>query len=1031
MLSLRHIVFVVFSLLILSTSLFSQDGFTGINCGELNDYTTPSGEFYSADQQYTLESGLGYIGGSTGERELAEIYYDTEGANNLVRRWREGDFSYRFDVDPGRYVVKIRLAEMVYHGPGFRTFSISIEDNQVISEIDVAEEVGRAYGMLFRFPVDCNDGSLDIEFTPGIDDAICCAIGVQEVEENEIPPGQVESVHAFGGYDKNILTWDRIDDTDLWGYYIERRVNNGDWEQITPTPHSMDSYWDRDVVAGTDYQYRVTSIDAFDNESEPVESNSATTRYLQSSNLPVYEIEIDEEDLFQMNSDVWSDEYREADIILEQTSFNNSGIRYRGAWTRIQAKKSFRISLPGGEVYRGQERLNLVADMHDPSLIREVLTQECFQLVTDDTPNAQHVSVALYNEFMGVYTDLEPVKNPFLWRRGFSSEGNLYKAHSNLTILGNEPLYQTYYEKENNEGTGWNDIIEFIEWLSESSDNQFVEEVEDRFALDDFLDAHTAEIALANHDFASSNYMMYNNPLTGQWHFFPFDNDGCFFFPDLPVDLNTIEHPSPVDNRHNALVDRVLGIPLYRYAFTRKLQRYVDSYMNRNYLEPLVNYLHTNITWDAHRDVYKFGRDNNEFFDNGDDDILEFIDQRETYLLDTLDLFLPVVEIGPYFRFNEIQLNNLSTIRDESSDYDPWVEIINLSHVELDLEGFILRQNGNSWTLSGNLVVDEQGFLVIWLDGETNEGSNHCSFLYNPEGGNLILESPGGYDSDDINPPVLGNDVSWSRDEDGTGVWTQNLPPTPGTTNTPDWDIFNLVINEFLAINDDINQDEAGEYDDWVEIYNPSPIDISISGLYLTDDLEEPTKWQFPDVTIPVEGFIIVWCDDDIDQGDLHTFFRLSGDGEHVGLFATDGISPIDMKMYNPQVPDISVGRYPDGYDGWGPMTPTPGSQNEVLHTGIAESSISETPISYRLWNLYPNPFNSSTVIKFELPFDSNVEVSIFDILGRNVVDLVRGQHPKGSHSVVFHAEDYSSGIYFCVLKAGDNSAVKKIVLLK
>ena len=95
----------------------------------------------------------------------------------------------------------------------------------------------------------------------------------------------------------------------------------------------------------------------------------------------------------------------------------------------------------------------------------------------------------------------------------------------------------------------------------------------------------------------------------------------------------------------------------------------------------------------------------------------------------------------------------------------------------------------------------------------------------------------------------------------------------------------NLVINEFMASNNSTIQDEFGAFEDWVEIYNPTSIPVLLSGYYLTDDLANPKKWAFPDTTIQSQNFLLVWTDDDDEEGPLHTSFKLSKSGEQTGLF--------------------------------------------------------------------------------------------------------------------------------------------------
>ena len=141
-----------------------------------------------------------------------------------------------------------------------------------------------------------------------------------------------------------------------------------------------------------------------------------------------------------------------------------------------------------------------------------------------------------------------------------------------------------------------------------------------------------------------------------------------------------------------------------------------------------------------------------------------------------------------------------------------------------------------------------------------------------------------------------------------------------------------LFINEFLASNNSVYADEIGEYDDWVELYNSSSDPIDISGMYLSDDLEDnlniiPSSNQFSTI-VPANGYLIIWFDKDQDQGPLHIGEKLSADGEGVYLYNVEKVL-IDSITFGIQETDISMGRYPDGSDRWVKFTtPTPAKSN-------------------------------------------------------------------------------------------------------
>ncbi len=94
-------------------------------------------------------------------------------------------------------------------------------------------------------------------------------------------------------------------------------------------------------------------------------------------------------------------------------------------------------------------------------------------------------------------------------------------------------------------------------------------------------------------------------------------------------------------------------------------------------------------------------------------------------------------------------------------------------------------------------------------------------------------------------------------------------------------------------------------------------------------------------------------------------------------------------------------------------------------------NSIVHVPKQFMLYQNYPNPFNPSTVIKFEIPRETFVTLKIYDVLGRLVKSLVNEEKPAGDYSINFNAANFSNGVYFYRLKAGNYSQVRKMVLLK
>jgi len=88
-------------------------------------------------------------------------------------------------------------------------------------------------------------------------------------------------------------------------------------------------------------------------------------------------------------------------------------------------------------------------------------------------------------------------------------------------------------------------------------------------------------------------------------------------------------------------------------------------------------------------------------------------------------------------------------------------------------------------------------------------------------------------------------------------------------------------------------------------------------------------------------------------------------------------------------------------------------------------------PDRFALLQNYPNPFNAKTIIRYNLPSDSDVTIEIYDILGRKVETLFDERKRAGKHTIIWDAADIPSGVYFVRLQTDDYSKNIKMVLLK
>jgi len=145
-----------------------------------------------------------------------------------------------------------------------------------------------------------------------------------------------------------------------------------------------------------------------------------------------------------------------------------------------------------------------------------------------------------------------------------------------------------------------------------------------------------------------------------------------------------------------------------------------------------------------------------------------------------------------------------------------------------------------------------------------------------------------------------------------------------------------IYVNEFLASNENNLADEFGDFDDWIEIYNAGATPVNLANYYISDDPADPTLYQIPasnsaKTTVPAGGYLLIWADKDLDQGENHVDLKLGAGGESVVLTAPDGVTGIDNVLFGPQTDDISYGRETDGAAGFTFFTtPTPDAANVV-----------------------------------------------------------------------------------------------------
>jgi len=319
-------------------------------------------------------------------------------------------------------------------------------------------------------------------------------------------------------------------------------------------------------------------------------------------------------------------------------------------------------------------------------------------------------------------------------------------------------------------------------------------------------------------------------------------------------------------------------------------------------------------------------------------------------------------------------------------------------------------------TLSASsIVVDEVAISNVILFVEFDDFSTESwpmVLTNDPQG----LQGPDFWSATDLDLAGRTPVFAWVQATDASGqeARSSSVSVTAATTFAG-----TIWINELMADNGSSIQDEASENDDWIELYNPGPEDLSLAGLFMSDDINEATAWALPDTTIRADGYLIVWADNDPKQGGMHATFKLSSGGEEAALFDGAGIV-IEHLTYPSLEEDQTWGRG-TAHDDTGVMTSaTPGASNSAVVV-----SVERDPVLAADWTLapvYPNPSHGRFRVDIEGRRADISSVELIDITGRVIL------RPNALGEI--DASSLSSGLYLLLVKDVRGVARTRTVLL-
>ena len=741
------------------------------------------------------------------------------------------------------------------------------------------------------------------------------------------------------------------------------------------------------------------------------------------SQMAIIEITVDPENLIWIYENVDSDSFHLATIHFQNgyidEIIDSVGFRLRGNTSRNAQKKSFKLDFNhfiSGRDFYDVEKINLNGEHNDPSIVRSKLCWDFYQEIGVPSTRASHTKVFINGEYYGLYISVEHIDDTFLNRNYEDDSGNLWKCiwPADLTYRGDNPEdYYPYYDdtrpyelKTNKEEYDYSKLARLIRII-----NQVPDSLELVLSIKETLQYFAVNILTGSWDdyrFLRNNFYLYHNPSDDLIHWIPYDYDNSFSVDWFDIDWSSINpyDYAVIDGDGRPLTDYLFSHVRYKNLFTHFLEFYINTSFNNSEWDNQLDSWHNASMAAAQADEWRtldYGFNMSDFnssygYNYQNQHIKQGIKRFISDRVSSLNNQLYYSGEDPFI-YEVIPSHQSMLLNDTFS-----ISVSAFGPVGIDNIIFHYRINSNDWEtfqlsyspIENSKKVEEQdrwfGTVVMETEGEIDW---YLTAIKNDEVERYPIE---GYKSLTIVNPNDINDVQ---------------------------------INELLAINDLTLGDDYGEFDDWIELINHGETPVELDGYYLTDNQNQLTKWPFPftNITIEPDSFLIIWCDNDDEQGDLHTNFKLSSGGEFLAIVSPDGSTILDSITFPEQDADISYGRVAGELSLWDYMTPTPGAENGIL------SLVSDmTPTEFSIHSVFPNPFNSSITIEMSVGNpNQSVEIAFISLLGQTISTSIHEFSTIGSHQINFDLTPFnmSSGVYFIKINQNGFIDSRKILYLK
>ncbi|RPH98797.1 MAG: hypothetical protein EHM72_12510, partial [Calditrichaeota bacterium] len=565
-------------------------------------------------------------------------------------------------------------------------------------------------------------------------------------------------------------------------------------------------------------------------------------KILDPYSISIIRITMDPNDYIRLINNISSNEYLPADMTYESPNIplqriEQVGIRLRGAVARSSHKKSFKISFRAfghdDREFYGLRKLDLNCDFQDIHLMRAKTCTDLFRQMGVPAARVGYAKFYINNDYRGLFTNYEEIDKAFLRNYFVNNDGNLYKCRGGATMQNGAGGYEL---QTNEEVPDYTDILEFIRVLNNTPTNRFKQEIEKVFNVDEMLMYIACNVLLGAWDdywVLVKNFYFYHDLSTDLFNYIPHDFDGSLGtdWYHGNVALANVYTWSP--NSGRPMVEKLLEIPEYRDRYTHFLMLLCMWPFSLQAMEPEIDRtadmiratLTTDPYWGWNPSDFDKAFDHSISQGNVKYGMKEYIGLRQNSALQQLE------KIGPFIK----QINREPLLPSET---DPII----LSHLVVD------RYDVGTVRLfyKVNNVISE----IAMQDDGSGQDKKANDFVYTA----LI---PAETEASLIQYYVQA--------ENSYGRKSRYPVKSEWETISINYEPPPLLINEFCARNETLNKDKRGEYDDWVELYNPSNQPISLMGMYVSDNLSNPQKWRLGNVSIPAKGFLLLWADEDVE----------------------------------------------------------------------------------------------------------------------------------------------------------------------